>query len=103
MKGIMTLEQLLTTLPDSVLMDAEDELMKGIIPATGYTHDLHRKVNKMIDAGELCINPTQYRRVYMPSLARAIHKECARRYINAMHVGVVKPDENQLTLECVKC
>ena len=77
----MTLEQLLKKEKDGVLLDIQLELKSARVPSTGYTHSYCRKVNKMIDAGELCINPNTYRRVYLPTLARAVHKELANRYV----------------------
>lgn len=77
----MNLEQLLTKEKDGTLIDIQLELLSGVVPATGYAHSYCRKVNKMIDAGELQINLTSYRKVYLPSLARAVQKELARRYV----------------------
>lgn len=34
----------------------------------------------MIDQGKLCINPSAYRKVYLPTLAKAVQKEMAHRY-----------------------
>ena len=41
-------------------------------------------MNRMIDKGELCINPTTYRKVYLPTLAKAVQKEMARRYADIL-------------------
>lgn len=76
----MTLEALLSREEDGKLLDIYNEISQGIVPATGYTHSYIRKVNRMIDAGELCINQTSYRKVYLPTFARAIQKEMAKRY-----------------------
>ena len=76
----MTLEQLLAREEDGTLLDIYKELQKAVVPATGYAHGQVRKVNVLIDAGELCINPTTYRKVYLPTLARAVQKELANRY-----------------------
>lgn len=78
----MTLEQLLEREEDGVLLDIQLELKSAIVPTHGYTHAYCRKVNKMIDAGLLCINPTSYRRVYLPTLAKAVQRELANRYTN---------------------
>lgn len=93
MGRIMTLEELLTTTPDEVLLDVELELLAAVIPATSKTQELRRKVNKMIDKGELCINPNTYRKVFLPTLAKAVHKEMARRYTQALLNGVAEPDK----------
>jgi predicted SprT family Zn-dependent metalloprotease len=55
----------------------------------------------MIDRGELCINPTTYRKVYLPTLAKAVQREMARRYTQALKHGVAEPDRDyeQLTLD----
>ena len=81
---MMNLEQLLKKEDDSVLLDIQLELLDCVIPATGYAHQYCRKVNKMIDAGKLCINPTTYRKVYLPTLAKAVQRELARRYVDQL-------------------
>ena len=96
----MTLEELLSKTKDGELLDIQTELLSAVVPATGYAHSFCRRVNKMIDRGELCINPTTYRKVYLPTLAKAVQKELARRYTISLTVGKVKPDESyeQMTL-----
>lgn len=84
MANIMNLEDLLTKEPDDILYDIQTELLSGVVPATGYAHGYCRKVNKMIDAGTLKISTTSYRKVYLPTLAKAVQKELARRYVYAM-------------------
>ena len=84
---MMTLEQLLEKTSDGDLMDIYNEIHSQVVPATGYAHAFCRKVNKMIDKGELCINPSSYRKVYLPTLIRAIEKELACRYVGALTVG----------------
>ena len=76
----MTLEKLLAEESDSVLAYIQRELSEALVPSDGYTHSYIRKVNTMIDDGELCINETTYRKVYLPTFARAVHKELARRW-----------------------
>lgn len=83
-KKSLTLEALLTKTEDGVLLDIQLELMSGIVPASGQAHQFCRKVNRMIDKGELCINPTTYRKVYLPTLAKAVQKEMARRYADIL-------------------
>lgn len=82
-----TLEQLLKVTPDEELIDIQTEIMNAVVPATGYAHGFCRKVNKMIDNGTLCINPTTYRKVYLPTLVKAVQKELARRYVEKVLVG----------------
>ena len=100
-RKIMTLEELLKVTPDGVLLDIQNELLENVVPASGYAHKFCRTVNKMIDKGELCINPTTYRKIYLPTLAKAVQKEFARRYTMVLMTGVAKPDESyeQLTLQ----
>lgn len=79
---MMDLEKLLAKEDDAELLDIEFELAEGTVPATGSAHAYCRKLNQMIDRGTLCINPTTYRKIYLPTLARAVHKELARRWMN---------------------
>lgn len=88
----MTLEEVLAGMRDRDLLNIQEELLSGIVPTTGYAHGFCRKVNRMIDAGEMCINQSSYRRVYLPSLAKAVRKELARRYTLAVTVGVLQAD-----------
>ena len=80
MAKTMTLEQLLANTEDGTLLDIQEELIAKVVPATGYAHRFIRKVNRMIDQGKLCINETTYRKVYLPTFAKAVQKEMARRY-----------------------
>lgn len=82
-----TLEQLLEHTSDEVLIDIQLEILETVVPASGYAQGFCRKVNNLIDKGELCINPTTYRKVYLPTLVKAIQRELARRYIAALMVG----------------
>ena len=74
------LEGYLRNVDDESLLMVESELSTGIVPATGYAHSMIRTINKMIDAGKMCINTTMYRKVYLPTFAKAVHKELAERY-----------------------
>ena len=78
----MTLEALLQREDDATILNIELELLSAKVPATGFAHSYVRKVNRMIDAGECCINPTTYRKVYLPTLARCVQREAARRWTN---------------------
>lgn len=82
MRNVLTLEELLNREQEYVLIDMAEELLVGVVPATGYTHQYVRKVNKMIDDGDLCINSQTYRKVYLPTFAKAVNKELARRFVN---------------------
>lgn len=85
-----TLEQLLKVTSDEELIDIQIEIMNAVVPATGSAHGFCRKVNKMIDKGTLCINPTTYRKVYLPTLVKAVQKELARRYVLNVMVGKIE-------------
>ena len=100
-KTTMTLEQLLTKTSDGVLLDIQEELLSAVVPNTGSAHGFCRMVNKMIGRGELCINPTTYRRVYLPTLAKAVQKEMARRYTQVLKTGMAEPDSEyeQITID----
>ena len=76
----MTLNSLLALEKDNELIDIQLELRSGIVPKDGKAHTYRRKINKMMDAGELCINQSTYRKVYLASLAKAVQNELARRY-----------------------
>lgn len=95
-KTSLTLEELLANTSDGELLDIQEELTSGIVPATGYAHGFCRKVNNLIDKGEMCINPTTYRKVYLPTLAKVVQKELARRYCNALVNGLIRPDEMEV-------
>ena len=84
-----TLEQLLERTDDGTLLDIQLELISTVVPKTGFAHSFCRKVNRMIDAGQLCINPATYRKVYLPTLARAVQRELARRYVDCLKAGIV--------------
>lgn len=79
-RNVMTLEQLLHKTRDIKLMNVYDEISSGVVPATGEARQFVRKLNNLIDRGQLCINTTTYRKVYLPTLAKAIQKELACRY-----------------------
>ena len=94
--GTMTLEHLLRKETDTELLGIYNELHTCVVPATGNAHAYCRKVNKMIDAGTLCINPTSYRKVYLPTIAKAVLKEMANRYAN--HCYYTKDGEEHIVL-----
>ena len=89
---MITLEQVLEKTSDGDLMDIYNEIHSQVVPATGYAHAFCRKVNKMIDQGTMCINPTTYRKVYLPTLVKVVEKEMARRYIACLVKGVITCD-----------
>lgn len=74
------LERLLRFTDDKELLDVYDELESGKVPATGYAHGFCRKINRMVDAGDLCVSDGKYRHVYLPTLSKALYKELAHRY-----------------------
>ena len=81
----LTLEKLLRSVDDKDLLNMHEELESGEIPNTSYCHDFCRKVNHMVDRGELCIKAGSYRHMYMPTISRAVYKEMARRYSEYLH------------------
>lgn len=85
-----TLEDMLMVTSDEVLIDIYQEIAAAVVPATGSAHGFCRKVNRLIDKGELCINPTTYRKVYLPTLVKAVQKELARRYVERVLVGTLE-------------
>lgn len=76
----MTIEELLMKEEDATLLNVYDELESGVMPATGYTHEYIRKVNRLINEGRLCSVPGKYRTVYLPTVSKALYRELARRY-----------------------
>lgn len=90
LKETKTLEHLLSKTQDEELIDIYNEIASAIVPATGYAHSFCRKINKLIDQGKLCINTTTYRKVYLPTLAKALQKELARRYVEKVLIGKIE-------------
>ncbi len=84
---MMTLEKLVEKTSDGDLLNIYQEINSQIVPATGYAREFCRKVNRMIDKGTLCINPTTYRKVYLPTLVKVVTKELASRYAGAILKG----------------
>jgi len=78
-EDMLTLEQVLQNVPDYDLIEMFLSVKYGIVPATGTVRKFCRKINTLIDKGEMCIGPN-YRKVYLPTLAKAINAELARRY-----------------------
>lgn len=80
-----TLEKLLKYSDDKELLDIYNELESGKVPNTSYAHDFCRKVNRMVDDGELSVGDGGYRHIYLPTLRRALYKELASRYATYLH------------------
>lgn len=76
----MTVEDLLTKVPDGRLLTMHEELTAALIPNTCEVHEFVQRVNRLIDKGELCINSNNYRHMYTPTVRNLIFKEMARRY-----------------------
>lgn len=76
----MTVQMLLSKAPDEKILDMYDELEAGVVPTTSACREMMRRMNRMIDQGTLCINPSTYRKVYLPSLAKLVYAEMAKRY-----------------------
>ena len=84
-----TLEQLIHKTSSGELIDIFQELESGVVPKDGCSHRFCNKVNHLIDKGQMCINPTSYRKVYLPTLSKVIQKELARRFVDNLLNGVL--------------
>lgn len=85
MSAKWNLERYMRHVDDKELLDVYNELESGKVPATGYAHSFNRKVNRMVDSGELCISDGNYRHIYLPTLSKAVYREMAHRYATYMH------------------
>lgn len=85
-----TLEDMLMATSDEEMINMWLEIDSAVVPATGYAHMFCKKINRLIDKGDLCINPTTYRKVYLPTLVKAVQKELARRYVEQVLVGALR-------------
>jgi len=108
------LERYMRYVDDKELLDVYNELESGKVPATGYAHGFNRKVNRMIDSGDLCIKDGTYRHIYLPTLSKAVYREMARRYATYMcnykapaasePAAVPEPtDEDEEAHKCARC
>jgi hypothetical protein len=77
---ITSIEKLMNSVDDGELLDIYTEIESGKVPSTSYAHDFCRKVNRMIDDGELSVKQDGFRHIYLPSLRKLVFKEMARRY-----------------------
>lgn len=84
MSAKWNLERYMRYVDDKELLDVYNELESGKVPATGYAHGFNRKVNQMVDSGDLCIKDGNYRHIYLPTLSKAVYREMARRYATYM-------------------
>lgn len=98
----MTLEELLRRTSDEDLLAVHAELASCVVPATGAAHAFVRKVNKMIDDGDLCIRADSYRKVYLPTLAKVVLKEMANRYADYCYYRKALDDDTGVA-ECSWC
>lgn len=88
MKDVKTLEQFLSEQTDNTLIEVQTEILSGVVPKKGAAHTMCRAINKQIDQGYLKINQFTYRKVYLPSLAKAVDRELSRRYVQLIVSGV---------------
>lgn len=91
-KKTMTVQQLLAKAPDEKIMEMYEELECGVVPTTSACRKMIKQVNRLIDQGTLCINPSTYRKIYLPSLARLVYAEMAMRYAWDMRHKFEVPD-----------
>lgn len=96
----MTLEKLLQYTDDKKLLDLYTELASGKIPSTSYAHEFCRKVNRMVDDGDLCVGEGRFRHIYLPTLSKAVYKEMASRY--AIYMRNYKAPEPEVAFESVQ-
>lgn len=87
-KAIQTLEDYIAKQSDNTLIDIQTELLTGNVPKKGAARTMCRQINKLIDQGTLKINQYTYRKVYLPSLAKAVDRDLARRYVESVIDGV---------------
>lgn len=80
----MNLQTYLGMLSDEDLINVHQEISVGKVPETGYSRTMMRQINRMIDKGSMCINPTTYRKVYLPTLIKAVYAELAHRYVDSV-------------------
>lgn len=99
----LTLEKLLQNEQDGILLCVQLELLSGVVPKKGAAHSYRRKINKMIDSGDCCINTSTYRKVYLPTLAKAVQRELARRYTDILIGKSVDTEPKDMTAEQVEC
>lgn len=86
----MTLDEKMRKTTDEELINMWNEIESCVIPATSHSKMFCRSVNRLIEKGEMCINPNTYRRVYLPTLVKAVHRELARRYVERVLVGTLE-------------
>lgn len=110
---ITTTEKLMNHLADCDLLDIYTELESGKVPSTSYAHDFCRRVNRMIDDGEISVKQDGFRHIYLPSLRKLVYKEMARRYFchltyykdgvsnSAPDVGDIEDEED--VCKCNRC
>ena len=110
-----TIEKLINNTDDGELLDLYTELESGKVPSTSYAHDFCRKVNRMIDDGEISVRQDGFRHIYLPSLRKLVYKEMARRYAShlmcskgpvtstVVNTGVAEDDLADDVCKCAFC
>lgn len=84
---MMTLEELMSKTTDGELLDIYLEIYNRVVPNDGYAQKFRRKVNKLIDSGDLCLYRNGHRNLYMPTFTKAVEQEMARRYMSLIILG----------------
>lgn len=99
----MTLEKFMRCIEDAELLDVYQELESGKVPSTSYAHDFCRRVNKMVDDGELTVRENGFRHIYLPSLRKLVYKEMASRY--ALYLRYCKAPQPAINkpIHCDNC
>ncbi len=94
-----TVDKLMAKIDSHIMLGIFDELNEGVVPSSGLARTLVRDINHMIDSGTLCIDRHTYRKLYLPTLAKAVQKEMARRYAVALHDHTIQSKQT-LSASC---
>lgn len=89
--SITSIEKIMNNLDDGELLDIYLELDAGKVPSTSYAHEFCRKINRMVDNGEISVKAEGFRHIYLPSLRKLVFKEMARRYAATLQYAAPVP------------
>lgn len=78
-----TLESYIAVLSDRDLLGVFDELYSGRIPRDGEAHALRKIINEFIDDGKMEAT-SNFRNVYIKTIAPLVYRELAHRYAQNM-------------------
>ena len=100
---ITSIEKLMNSVDDGELLNIYTELESGKVPSTSYAHEFCRRVNKMIDDGDLSVKSDGYRNIYLPSLRKLVYKEMARRYADYLQYNKAPQPAISKPIHCDNC